>query len=129
MKLLPIPLYIPNILGYIRIILSFVALWKSSTNPIQAVVLWILSAFLDLIDGIVARKLNQCSSLGIFLDVAADNILRTSIWVAVVKSYKSSSNIMDLISTFIICIEWLTFLSTQIHSLEDNGNHWKIERE
>ena len=26
-------------------------------------------------------------------------------------------------------MEWLTFISTQVHSVEDNGKHWKKDRD
>jgi phosphatidylglycerophosphate synthase len=79
---LPVVLYVPNVLCYLRIILAYAGFFYSTTDPVLTVWIWIVSAFLDLFDGILARKLNQCSSLGILLDIAADNILRSNIWVA-----------------------------------------------
>ena len=70
---LPIHLYIPNLLGYARIILAFVGLHLSDTQPGAAVVTWIFSATLDLFDGILARKLDQCSKLGVL-------VRKTSCW-------------------------------------------------
>ena len=80
---IPIPLYIPNILGYIRILLSFIALWKSlsinnnndNNNPMEPIALWILSSLLDMIDGILARAFNQCSSFGIFVRTVLNHFL------------------------------------------------------
>lgn len=120
---LPVPLYIPNLLGYTRILLAFVGLNLSETNPGATVLIWILSASLDLFDGILARRLNQCSSLGVLIDIAADNILRTTVWISVAtqSSYR-------LLAGFIISLEWITMVCTQLHA-GLSGKHWKLQRE
>lgn len=120
---LPIPLYVPNLLGYARIFLAFLGLHYSQTQPLLACVLWIVSAFLDLIDGILARILKQCSSLGVLLDIAADNILRTTMWMAA-----SADGSHQLMAALIISLEWTTMLCTQLHSTQ-SGTHWKTSRE
>jgi CDP-diacylglycerol--inositol 3-phosphatidyltransferase len=119
---LPIPLYIPNLLGYARIILAFVGLHLSGTQPGAACVTWIFSAFLDLFDGILARKLDQCSSLGVLIDIAADNILRTTVWVAV-----ADQSSYGVLVSIIISLEWTTMVCTQLHATQ-SGTHWKTQR-
>lgn len=133
---LPVLLYVPNLLGYARIILAFLGLQfassASSARPCTAVLLWIASGFLDLFDGILARALNQTSSLGVFLDIAADNILRTVVWVAVAGAASNegspASSVQTSIPCFIICLEWTTMVSTQVHAAQ-NATHWKGARE
>jgi phosphatidylglycerophosphate synthase len=120
---LPIPLYIPNLLGYARIILAFVGLHLSKTQPGAAFCVWIISATLDLFDGILARRLDQCSSLGVLIDIAADNILRTTVWVAV-----ADESFYGVLVSFIISLEWITMTCTQLHASQ-SGTHWKTERE
>lgn len=163
---IPVVLYLPNLLGYARIALAFVglhcaiaslpAIFTSKKNdsgvdgvpsPGLCIWIWILSAFLDLFDGLAARRLNQCSKFGIILDILADNILRTVTWVAtaiiVVLSEvhemeeshadadakskqitKWKSAIVVTVACGIICLEWVTMLCTQLKSTED-GSHWK----
>lgn len=120
---LSVALYIPNLLGYARIISAFIALHFSTTHPQLAVGTWIFSASLDLIDGILARVLNQCSSLGVLLDIVADNVLRTTIWVAA-----GTTDQLRFIACVMISLEWCTMLSTQLHAAQ-SGNHWKLARE
>lgn len=120
----PVVLYVPNILGYIRILLAFYALHQSSKEPVQAVILFIVSAILDLFDGILARILNQTSSFGILLDIAADNILRTCGWMAVA----STSTVFQVMAAAIICLEWTTMLCTQLHA-NTYQQHWKMQRD
>ena len=117
---MPVALYIPNLMGYARIVLAFVGLYLSSSQPVAAIWIWLLSASLDLLDGIIARALNQTSSFGIFLDISADNILRTCVWIAA-----SSQDNVKVVACFFISLEWFTMICTQLHS---GDAHWKSER-
>jgi phosphatidylglycerophosphate synthase len=132
--------YLPNLLGYARIILSFLGLFFSSLQySHRAVITWILAAILDFLDGIVARWLHQTSSYGVVIDVAADNMLRSCIWIScvgVAGDYDSSSSISSnlrvaaiwMCSSLILCLEWCTMVSTQVlqvRSVQSNKKHWK----
>lgn len=127
-------MYIPNLLCYARIILAFVGLHLAPTNPIAASIIWVLSASLDLIDGVLARALDQSSSLGVFLDIAADNVLRTAFWIAAASSSSSSPsqsthsiNWYRLVAGLVISLEWTTMFCTQLHASQ-SGSHWKTSR-
>ena len=139
---LPVVLYIPNVLGYARIILAFVGLHYSATDPVKAVATWVATGFLDLFDGILARALQQTSAFGVFLDVCADNILRSVVWVSVAVSASSSSSsaafgsnegsanngvAVTRVACFLICLEWTTMVSTQVYAAVNNEN-WKLAR-
>jgi CDP-diacylglycerol--inositol 3-phosphatidyltransferase len=117
---MPVALYIPNLMGYARILLAFFGLFISSTRPVAAIWVWLLSASLDLLDGIIARALNQTSSFGILLDISADNILRTCVWIA------ASRDNVKVVACFFISLEWVTMICTQLHS---GDAHWKSERQ
>jgi len=124
----PVALFIPNLLGYLRIVLSFIGLnYALQSQPNIALNIWIVAALLDMIDGMAARILNQCSEFGVLLDVIADNTLRTTIWIsAIIEGMKSGNDDMSSIGiciwVSIICLEWLTMFCTQ--SKEDD-THWK----
>lgn len=129
----PVALYIPNLLGYLRIILSFYGLKHAlQQHPHKALNIWISAALLDLIDGVAARMLNQCSQFGILLDIASDNILRTIVWISsMIECSKSDSTRMEIeicIWASIIFLEWITMFCSQGKQKEDNDNdnaHWK----
>lgn len=165
-RAIPVVFYLPNLLGYARIALAFVglhyaiaslpAIFRSERNdssvdnapsPGLCIWIWILSAFLDLFDGLAARRLNQCSKFGVILDILADNILRTITWVATAmiavlsevhemdeshadaggkskQIIKWKSATMLTVACGIICLEWVTMLCTQLKSAVD-GKHWK----
>jgi CDP-diacylglycerol--inositol 3-phosphatidyltransferase len=130
---LPVLLYLPNLLGYARILLAFWGLYESQQHrPIHASWIWVTSASLDLFDGMAARLLDQCSQLGVLLDIAADNLLRTCFWMAAVASTCATSggrsNItVLLLSTWIISLEWTTMICTQLHAAT-SSDHWKYCR-
>jgi len=125
MPTLPVALYIPNLLGYARIVSAFVGLQFAPSQPVIAVKIWILSALLDLLDGPTARMLNQTSSFGVVLDIAADNILRSCVWVAAAAANPSYL----AISCFVLCLEWVTLVATQVHASSQHSQHWKEARQ
>ena len=124
---LPVVLFIPNLLCYARILSAFVGLYTSTAYPQTSVVIWMFSAILDLFDGMLARKLHQTSQLGIFLDIAADNILRTVVWVGAILSSQGDS-IVTLTGCAILSLEWFTMVCTQLHAAQ-YAKHWKSDRD
>jgi phosphatidylglycerophosphate synthase len=128
----PVVFYVPNILGYLRILLAFSGLRHAlRLHPNKALNTWIAAAVLDLIDGIAARKLNQCSRFGTLLDIVADNILRTIVWISsmiVATKIDAISDSTIFLSTAIICLEWTTMLCSQSNQTEHTDgldNNWK----
>ncbi|AQK81581.1 putative CDP-diacylglycerol--inositol 3-phosphatidyltransferase 2 [Zea mays] len=65
-------LYIPNIIGYFRIIINFIAFAVCYSNKALFAVLYFFSFVLDGVDGWFARKFNQASTFGAVLDMVTD---------------------------------------------------------
>ncbi|CAF0734783.1 unnamed protein product [Brachionus calyciflorus] len=105
---LAILLYIPNVIDYFRLILIVVA-WLNIEKSTIFLTLYLSQAVLDFFDGYFAKKLNQVSSLGAWLDVVLDNLGRGILWTHVSKY-----------GLIISVIEWLAFSCTQ-----KNGSRWK----
>ena len=61
--------YIPNILEYLRIILIYYGIIQKNF------IFFILNYILDMLDGAIARYLNQTSYLGCFLDHFVDRLM------------------------------------------------------
>ena len=80
---------IPNQLTLLRILLIpvFVLVFylPFGWNNIVACVIFILAAVTDMLDGYLARKLNQTSSLGAFLDPVADKLMVAVVLVLLVQ--------------------------------------------
>ncbi|ADY72665.1 CDP-diacylglycerol/glycerol-3-phosphate3-phosphatidyltransferase [Desulfurobacterium thermolithotrophum DSM 11699] len=70
---------IPNFLTLIRIfLLPFVVFSIISKQFFVALVLFVLSAVTDFLDGYIARKQKSITSLGMLLDPVADKLLTSS---------------------------------------------------
>ncbi|ENN73996.1 CDP-diacylglycerol--inositol 3-phosphatidyltransferase isoform X1 [Dendroctonus ponderosae] len=65
-------LFVPNIIGYARIILAVIAFYFMPTNYIIATVCYVVSALLDAFDGHAARYFNQGTKFGAMLDQLTD---------------------------------------------------------
>jgi CDP-diacylglycerol---glycerol-3-phosphate 3-phosphatidyltransferase len=89
---------IPNLLGLFRIVATPVMVYlimrATPAGYLWATVLFVLMAVSDLLDGVIARRLQVVSPLGIFLDTISDKIFVTgallplvaqgllSVWIA-----------------------------------------------
>jgi phosphatidylglycerophosphate synthase len=125
--------YIPNLMGYLRIILAFYgyqfAIQKQHNSALNA---WIAASLLDLFDGIAARKLNQCSQFGILLDVIADNILRSIVWMSNItdaEEFGDASGAKRCTWIAIIFLEWITMACSQCKTNQGQYSHWKDMRQ
>lgn len=77
---------IPNILSLSRVVLTPLALLFLGIDE-PAWVLWMLvaSAVVDILDGYLARKLDQCTELGAILDRATDLMMESVALFAVIS--------------------------------------------
>ncbi|ORX61795.1 CDP-diacylglycerol--inositol 3-phosphatidyltransferase [Hesseltinella vesiculosa] len=65
-------LFVPNLIGYTRIILASMSLYYMPIHPKTCVLLYCISCLLDAVDGNAARYFNQCSRFGAVLDMVTD---------------------------------------------------------
>lgn len=102
----PMPLNIPNILTWLRILLIpvIIAVFYVSEQTLSlhlknliSTTVFILAAITDWLDGYLARKLNQGSAFGAFLDPVADKLMVAAALIVLVKLGRA-----DAIISFII---------------------------
>ena len=75
--------YLPNIITFLRILVTpFLVFFIFQNNKIVFIVLLLLAAATDFLDGYIARKFNVASKSGVIFDAAADKILIISILIA-----------------------------------------------
>ncbi len=88
------PLNLPNLLTWLRIILIplFVGIfyfeksWVSATDQnLVATVIFVAAAVTDWLDGWIARKFNQMSAFGAFLDPVADKLMVAAALIILVQ--------------------------------------------
>lgn len=80
-------LFYANIIGYIRVALIIVSTFTAFTHPIITVVSYSLSQALDWVDGILARKYDQCSEFGALMDMITDRVSDAIILATLVKLF------------------------------------------
>ncbi len=67
---------LPNLLTAVRLLLAPVVAWRLFEHDVEgAFWLFVIAAFTDLLDGNLARWLNQRSVLGAWLDPIADKVM------------------------------------------------------
>lgn len=86
-------LSIPNILGYFRILLIpvFITIYMNALSVkdyfIAAIIIGI-SSLTDMFDGLIARKFNMITELGIFVDPLADKLTQGAFIFCLTLKYK-----------------------------------------
>ena len=86
---------LPNILTILRVVMIpvFVILfyYPTPSSNLLAAFFFVLAALTDLLDGYLARKLQQTSKFGAFLDPVADKIMVCTALVLIVEYYSVNS--------------------------------------
>ncbi|KAK7938405.1 hypothetical protein WMY93_001731 [Mugilogobius chulae] len=65
-------LFVPNLIGYARVVLALLSFLLMPCCPWPAVFCYLLSALLDAFDGHAARALNQSTKFGAMMDMLTD---------------------------------------------------------
>ncbi|RZC32138.1 CDP-diacylglycerol--inositol 3-phosphatidyltransferase, partial [Asbolus verrucosus] len=65
-------LFVPNIIGYARVLLAMISFYYMPTNYMVASICYVTSALLDAFDGHAARYFNQSTKFGAMLDQLTD---------------------------------------------------------
>jgi CDP-diacylglycerol--inositol 3-phosphatidyltransferase len=68
----PVFFYIPNLIGYGRIVLALAALYIIKTSGFWSILFYVASCLLDAADGFAARYYGQSSNFGAVLDMVTD---------------------------------------------------------
>lgn len=89
----------PNILTLLRILLVpvFIVAYFLPYRwaPLLAVILFVAAALTDWLDGYLARRLNQVSPFGAFLDPVADKLMVASALVLLTTDVRIQTQVLD----------------------------------
>ncbi|KAH9627047.1 hypothetical protein KSS87_023735 [Heliosperma pusillum] len=110
-KMSTIYLYVPNIIGYIRVLMNCVAFAICYSHKYIFAVLYFISFVCDGIDGWFARKLNQVSTLGAVLDMVTDRISTACLLVLLSQIYRPGLIFLSLLALD-IASHWFQMYST-----------------
>lgn len=99
-------LYVPNLIGYVRIISGLAAFWVCH-DPASWSTFFVLYAFsygLDAVDGVAARALGQTSRLGAVLDMVTDRFC-TAALLALLSAVYTSGPLRPAVFTYLMVLD------------------------
>uniref|UniRef100_A0A5K3FT36 CDP-diacylglycerol--inositol 3-phosphatidyltransferase n=1 Tax=Mesocestoides corti TaxID=53468 RepID=A0A5K3FT36_MESCO len=100
-------LFVPNIIGYARIILLLYACWYMPTSAVDAIFAYLLSALLDAFDGHAARLLDQSTRFGAMLDMLSDRCTTMCLLFTLCTFYPRYIFLFQLSACIDIASHWL----------------------
>ncbi|MHB9147476.1 MAG: CDP-alcohol phosphatidyltransferase family protein [Candidatus Amoebophilus sp.] len=119
-------LLIPNIVGYIRTLLSVLAFYVCFSKPYWFITLYGISQLLDSLDGYIARRLNQASAYGAMLDMMIDRSSTTALLIILSNFYPAYIQyfiviiLLDVISHFTYIYSSLSYGKKSHKSIAKN---------
>ncbi|XP_065857840.1 CDP-diacylglycerol--inositol 3-phosphatidyltransferase 1-like [Euphorbia lathyris] len=108
---LAVYLYIPNLVGYARILMNCVAFPICFSNKNIFGILYFISFVCDGLDGWCARKFNQASTFGAVLDMVTDRISTACLLVILSQAYRPGLVFLSLLALD-IASHWFQMYST-----------------
>jgi len=117
--------YIPNILSVIRILLVGVFVWLFvQTRYLDAIIVYAVAFFTDILDGYLARKFNWITSTGKLLDPAADKLMVLAALACIFISKRHETFylvlfILAFVKEFLMVIGMLMMLKSKVVAHSD----------
>lgn len=106
-------LFVPNVIGYIRILLLLAALaLLPSPSPFPSVILYSLSGLLDALDGHAARLLNQSSRFGAVLDMVTDRCATATLMLHLAILYPSYALLFQILIALDFSSHYMQMVAT-----------------
>lgn len=116
-------LYYPNIIGYLRVLFTIIAILAGKTNPWIFFVFYLTSFVFDALDGKVARLYNQCSDFGSVLDMVTDRCSTAMLLVLLGTLYPDSYHLFAFGLGLDISSHWF-----HMYSSIKSGAHHKSDK-
>ncbi|ORY05959.1 CDP-diacylglycerol--inositol 3-phosphatidyltransferase [Basidiobolus meristosporus CBS 931.73] len=105
-------LFVPNIIGYSRIVLAAISLYYMPDAPVFCVALYSLSCLLDAVDGQAARYFGQCSKFGAVLDMVTDRCTTTCLMCYLAQVYPKWSLLFQFLISLDLSSHYMHMYST-----------------
>ncbi|RIB27996.1 CDP-alcohol phosphatidyltransferase-domain-containing protein [Gigaspora rosea] len=105
-------LFIPNVIGYTRIILAILSLYYMPFSPWTCMGLYTVSCLLDAVDGNAARYFDQCTKFGVVLDMVTDRSTTTCLLCFLSSAYPSWRIVFQLLISLDLSSHYMHMYST-----------------
>jgi CDP-diacylglycerol--inositol 3-phosphatidyltransferase len=106
-----IALFVPNIIGYVRLLFAAVA-FIGFYHPTIFILFYSLSYLLDATDGHYARKLHQATQFGALLDMITDRICTITLLVLLSHIYSTMKFYFIFMAMLDMASHWLQMTSS-----------------
>ncbi|XP_068750394.1 CDP-diacylglycerol--inositol 3-phosphatidyltransferase-like [Montipora capricornis] len=117
-------LFIPNLIGYARIILAILSFYFMSTDHVVAAMMYLASGLLDAFDGYAARYFNQSTMFGAMLDMLTDRCVTTALLMMLALFYPEYIFVFQMLICLDIASHWI---HVQSSLLKGGASHKKID--
>uniref|UniRef100_A0A3Q2Q3Z4 CDP-diacylglycerol--inositol 3-phosphatidyltransferase n=1 Tax=Fundulus heteroclitus TaxID=8078 RepID=A0A3Q2Q3Z4_FUNHE len=117
-------LFVPNLIGYARVVLALLSFYLMPCCPWPAVFCYLLSALLDAFDGHAARAYNQSTKFGAMMDMLTDRCATMCLLVNLALLYPSYTFLFQLSMCLDISSHWLHLHSSTV---KGSGSHKTID--
>lgn len=99
-------LFVPNQIGFLRIVLALLSFYFMAHNAVMAVTAYIGSQLLDAVDGFAARYFNQCSKFGAILDQVTDRCTFLGLLLCLCAFYPDFAFCFQVVAIVDISCHW-----------------------
>jgi len=123
----PVYFYIPNIIGYIRIVFALMSIFLLPIKDFWhiGIIFYIFSFICDVFDGFAARYFNQSTKFGAILDMITDRLSTSSLLFILSILYPKYYIFFNLILILDISSHWVKMISSENHHKDifENKDH------
>jgi CDP-diacylglycerol--inositol 3-phosphatidyltransferase len=128
-------LFVPNLIGYSRIVLALASLYYMPLHPRTCSALYSVSCLLDALDGYAARKFEQSTKFGAVLDMVTDRCTTSCLLVFLAQAFPRWSIVfqglisLDLASHYMHMYATLSMGgSNRSHKSIDESRSWILRQ-
>uniref|UniRef100_A0A0U1RQ57 CDP-diacylglycerol--inositol 3-phosphatidyltransferase n=1 Tax=Mus musculus TaxID=10090 RepID=A0A0U1RQ57_MOUSE len=113
-------LFVPNLIGYARIVFAIISFYFMPCCPFTASSFYLLSGLLDAFDGHAARALNQGTRFGAMLDMLTDRCATMCLLVNLALLYPRATLLFQLSMSLDVASHWLHLHSSVVRGSESH---------
>ncbi|XP_062456886.1 LOW QUALITY PROTEIN: CDP-diacylglycerol--inositol 3-phosphatidyltransferase, partial [Rhea pennata] len=113
-------LFVPNIIGYVRVALVAAAFCLMGGKPGPAAACYVLAGLLDAVDGHLARLLDQGTRFGALLDMLTDRCASVGLLLRLALLYPPAAPLLQLAAALDVASHWLHLHSTVLSGRESH---------
>ncbi|KAF1830449.1 hypothetical protein BDW02DRAFT_101563 [Decorospora gaudefroyi] len=128
-------LFIPNLIGYSRVVLALVSLYYMPLHPRTCTLLYSVSCLLDALDGYAARKYEQSTRFGAVLDMVTDRCTTTCLLVFLAQAFPRWSIVFQVLISLDLASHYMHMYATlsmggtnHSHKNVDESRSWLLNQ-